>query len=70
MTDDLNKKQNQQPNQSGRQPGQSGQQNQEQPGQQRDKGVTDVPQKRPAQGGHDAERDEEGQEQGGQRRAS
>jgi hypothetical protein len=70
MTDDPNKKQGQQPNQSGRQPGQPGQQNQEQPGQQRDKGVDDVPQKRPSQGGHDVERDEEEQDQGGQRRAS
>lgn len=68
MTDDPTKKQNQQPSRSGHQPSQ---QNQDKAGQQRDKSTNDVPRKRPSQGGYDAERDKEpDQEQGGQRRAS
>jgi hypothetical protein len=68
MTDDPSKKQNQQSSQSGRQPGQ---QKEEQSGQQKPKRTEDVPQKRPSQGGHDVERDEqEQQDQGAQRRVS
>lgn len=65
MTEDPNKKHNQQVNQSGRQTGQ------EQTGQQKDKGADDYAQKRPTQGGHDVETDEQDkQDKAGQRRAS
>jgi hypothetical protein len=61
MTDDPNKRQND--------PTQSGQQQGQQSGQQQ-KNTDDISQKRPSQGGTDAEQDREKQDQGGQRRAS
>lgn len=69
MTEDPNKKNNQQSNQSGRQGGQTGQ---EETGQhQKDKGDDNFAQKRPTQGGHDVETDQQDeQNKGGQRRAS
>ncbi|PYS64024.1 MAG: hypothetical protein DMF76_05780 [Acidobacteria bacterium] len=65
MTDDPNKKQND-PTQSGER---SGQQQRQQSGQQQGN-TDDISQKRPSQGGTDAEQDREKQDQGGQRRAS
>jgi hypothetical protein len=64
MTDDPNKRQND-PTQIG---GQSGEQQRQQSGQQRN--TDDSSQKRPSQGGTDAEQDGEKQDQGEQRRAS
>lgn len=64
MTDDPNKRQND-PTQIG---GQSGEQQRQQSGQQLN--TDDSSQKRPSQGGTDAEQDGEKQDQGEQRRAS
>lgn len=64
MTDDPNKRQND-PTQIGEQ---SGEQQGQQSGQQRN--TDDISQKRPSQGGTDAEQDREKQDQGEQRRAS
>ncbi len=61
MTEDPNKRQND-PTQSG---GQNNPQQGQKPGH-----SDDSSQKRPSQGGTDAERDRDKQEQGGQRRAS
>lgn len=67
MTDDLNKKHDQQP-QSSRQTGQQGQ---EQTGQQKNKGTDNTAQKRPPQVGHDEDIDEQDeQDEVEKRRAS
>lgn len=64
MTDDFNKEEKQQPNQSGREGDQ-------QSGQRQRTDIEDVPQKRPSQGGHDVESDEQDEpDQDRQRRAS
>jgi len=64
MTDDFNKEENQQPNQSGREDDQ-------QSGQRQRTDIEDVPQKLPSQGGHDVESDEQDEpDQDRQRRAS
>jgi hypothetical protein len=65
MTDDPNKKQND-PTQSDQR---SGQQQQGQQSGQQQRNTDDSSQKRPSQGGPDAEQDREKQGEGGQRRA-
>ena len=73
MTEEANNKPDQPGNGSGRETGetnQSGRRDKEHSGQQKDR-TDDTAQKRPTQGGHDIERDEQGdQDESGQRRAS
>jgi hypothetical protein len=74
MIDDANKKQNQsgsQEHQSGQQQPNQNQANQNQYDQQQKGNKDDASQKRPGQGGHDLDRDQqEDQDRGGQRKAS
>jgi len=64
MTDDPNKKQNE-----GNYSEQSGQ-SQNQPNQQNKNNKEENPQRRPSQGGHDTDRDQDQEDKGGQRKAS